>query len=96
MRTTLLRLSSRGSLRVFVLWSETGGFPDLKSADVFDGSNHIVEPLAPIDTTPAGRDGTGGLSDLIVGATRFDLTVPHPVIFGIGISLSIGFEGDTT
>ncbi len=39
-------------------------------------------------------ESRSGVDDLIDGVTRFELTAPRSVLFGIGISLGFGFEAD--
>jgi hypothetical protein len=78
-------------LRVFVLWSATGP-ASLLAVNVFDGPN-VLTVSGPNPSARPGN-GTGGLADLILGATRFDLPSPHQVLFGVGVSLGFGFEAD--
>lgn len=78
-------------LRVFVLWTADPNIA-LQEVYAFDGPRSL--PVSFPTPVGGGRNGAGGLADLVSGLTSFD-TPSHPeVFFGIGISLGFGFAAD--
>jgi hypothetical protein len=77
--------------RIFVLWKADPSIA-LQEVYAFDGPRAI--PVAFTTPVGGGRDGSGGLGDLVDGMTSFAIPSQPEVLFGIGISLGFGFAED--
>jgi hypothetical protein len=77
-------------LAAFVLWTADPGIA-LQEVQVFDGPNSLPVPFS----TPVGvgRDGSGGIGDIVEGMTKFTLS-GQEIFWGIGISLGFAFSRD--
>src|SRR5574337_518077 len=74
-------------LRAFVLWTASDGVAPV-AVHLWDANSRIaVFGVAP---------HPGGTTDMVQGVTRFDLAAPHPVVFGIGVSVAVAAQRDGT
>lgn len=89
--TPVLVAGQRASLlRVFLLWEATANVAPV-AIHVFDGVQRIA--ALPVTGT-RGLVGRNGIADLVDGTTRFNLSTPRPVLFGISVTAAVAFMAD--
>jgi hypothetical protein len=76
---------------VFVLWEVTS-YVEPWAVHVWDGRT-LVHPFSVINPR-LNPTGSRGRADLVDGASRFQLPVPHEIIFSLVISIGVAFIND--
>ena len=74
-------------LRAFVLWTASDGVAPA-AIHLWDAASRIaVFGVAP---------HPGGTTDMVPNVTRFDLATPHPILFGVSVSVAVSAQRDGT